>query len=191
MWPILQLGQNMRRHARQHDSNATIYQCKVGKCNFKSLRSDKYIEHMKKNHADMPTPMPMVAAPNQPPLMGTQGAAPTSSNQITSSTDRNRSVLETVSTNSRLLNQTASELNIKTETQNQAEMLTKTNTPHPTLPRPSLLTTSPFNTISPPNKTVVDTFEEPNFPEAQFDEAIILAATASEDDFTSLVSPLL
>ena len=147
---------------------------------------------MKKNHADMPTPMPMsVAAPT---LLGTQGAAPTSSNQITSSTDRNRSVLETVSSNSRLLNQTASELNIKTEThsnQVKAEMLTKTNTPHPTLPRPSLLTTSPFNTISPPNKTVVDTFEEPNFPEAQFDEAIILAATASEDDFTSLVSPLL
>ena len=182
------LAKNMRRHARQHDSNATIYQCKVGKCNFKSLRSDKYIEHMKKNHADMPTPMPMGAGPT---LLGPQGAAPTSSNQITSSTDRNRSVLETVSTNSRLLNQTASELNIKTETQNQAEMLTKTNTPHPTLPRPSLLTTSPFNTISPPNKTVVDTFEEPNFPEAQFDEAIILAATASEDDFTSLVSPLL
>ena len=148
---------------------------------------------MKKNHADMPTPtpMPMVAAP-QPSLMGPQGAAPTSSNQITSTTDRNRSVLETVSSNSRLLNQTTSELNIKTETHNQvkAEMLTKTN-PNPTLPRPSLLTTSPFNTISPPNKTVVDTFEEPNFPEAQFDEAIILAATASEDDFTSLVSPLL
>ena len=57
--------------------------------------------------------------------------------------------------------------------------------------KPNLLTTSPFNTISPPNKTVVDTFEEPNFPETQFDEAIILAATASEDDLTKLVSPLL
>ena len=140
----------------------------------------------------MPNPMPMVAVP-KPPLLRAQGAAPTSSNQITSSTDRNRSVLETVSSNSRLLNHTASELNIKTETHNQvkAEILTKTNTTHPTLQRPSLLTTSPFNTISPPNKTVVDTFEEPNFPEAQFDEAIILAATATEDDFTSLVSPLL
>ena len=60
-----------------------------------------------------------------------------------------------------------------------------------TTTKPSLLTTSPFNTISPPNKTVVDTFEEPNFPETQFDEAIILAATASEDDLTKLVSPLL
>ena len=57
--------------------------------------------------------------------------------------------------------------------------------------KPNLLTTSPFNTISPPNKTVVDTFEEPNFPENQFDEAIIIAATASEDDLTKFVSPLL
>ena len=121
----------MRRHARQHDSNATIYQCKVRNCNFKSLRSDKYIEHMKKNHSDL--------------------------DQQTE--------------------QTKTEL-VKTE-----HVTTTT--------KPSLLTTSPFNTISPPNKTVVDTFEEPNFPETQFDEAIILAATASEDDLTKLVSPLL
>ena len=197
------LAKNMRRHARQHDSNATIYQCKVGKCNFKSLRSDKYIEHMKKNHADMPTPMPMdVASSAPPPNLGAgQGAQPTSSNQITSSSDRNRSVLESVSSNSSLtrlperLLQT--ELNIKTEltqvqphNQVKAEIM-KTNNLQSNPPRPSLLTTSPFNTISPPNKTVVDTFEEPNFPENQFDEAIIIAATASEDDLTKFVSPLL
>ena len=66
-----------------------------------------------------------------------------------------------------------------------------------------MLTSSPFNTVSPPNKTVSDTYdvsmnldldgirtEDPD--EGQFDEALILAAaTASEDEITNLVTPLL
>ena len=66
-----------------------------------------------------------------------------------------------------------------------------------------LLTSSPFNTVSPPNKTVSDTYDvsmnldldgirtqDPD--EGQFDEALILAAaTASEDEITNLVTPLL
>ena len=35
---------------RQHDTNATIYACKIGGCSFNSLRSDKYLEHMKRYH---------------------------------------------------------------------------------------------------------------------------------------------
>ena len=40
----------MRRHARQHDTNATIFNCNITNCSFKTLRSDKYIEHVKKYH---------------------------------------------------------------------------------------------------------------------------------------------
>ena len=55
-----------------------------------------------------------------------------------------------------------------------------------------LLTSSPFNTVSPPNKTVSDTYDAMNLDENQFDEALILAAaTASEEDITNLVTPLL
>ena len=67
----------------------------------------------------------------------------------------------------------------------------------------SLLTTSPFNTVSPPNKTVSDTYDSAAsaasivassdmMDDSQFDEALILAAaTASEEDITNLVTPLL
>ena len=63
-----------------------------------------------------------------------------------------------------------------------------------------LLTSSPFNTVSPPNKTVSDTYDamamdphlDPDIDEGQFDEALILAAAnVSEEDITNLVTPLL
>ena len=59
-----------------------------------------------------------------------------------------------------------------------------------------LLTSSPFNTVSPPNKTVSDTYVamnlDPHLDEGQFDEALILAAAnATEEDITNLVTPLL
>ena len=40
---------------RQHDTNATIYACKVDGCSFSSLRSDKYLEHMKRYHPNPST----------------------------------------------------------------------------------------------------------------------------------------
>ena len=74
----------------------------------------------------------------------------------------------------------------------------------------SLLTTSPFNTVSPPNKTVSDTYDNATsaagagaptpsvtaasviMDDGQFDDALILAAAAaSEEDITNLVTPLL
>lgn len=56
----------------------------------------------------------------------------------------------------------------------------------------SLLTSSPFNTVSPPNKTVTDVYEAMFEDENQFDEALILAAAAaSEEEINSLVTPLL
>ena len=59
-----------------------------------------------------------------------------------------------------------------------------------------LLTSSPFNTVSPPNKTVSDTYVamnlDPHLDEGQFDEALILAAANATDvDLTNLVTPLL
>ena len=34
----------------QHDTNATIFNCNITNCSFKTLLSDKYIEHAKKYH---------------------------------------------------------------------------------------------------------------------------------------------
>ena len=120
---------------------------------------------MKKNHSDLeppPPPPPQPLAARQQQQQKTPVITSLSLSELPSTT-------------------TTTTVRIKTEV--KAEIINKPNN--------SLLTTSPFNTISPPNKTVVDTFEEPNFPENQFDEAIIIAATASEDDLTKFVSPLL
>ena len=42
---------NLRRHMRKHDFLAKKYKCQVEKCQFSSLRADKFMEHMKKNHS--------------------------------------------------------------------------------------------------------------------------------------------
>jgi hypothetical protein len=42
----------MRRHALQHDYNALKYQCKVKNCQFGTIRSDKFIEHMRRHHPE-------------------------------------------------------------------------------------------------------------------------------------------
>lgn len=51
----------MRRHALQHDSTATPKSCPVDKCQFRTLRTDKYLEHLKKYHPEEvpkpPTPV--------------------------------------------------------------------------------------------------------------------------------------
>ena len=44
------LVKNMRRHKAQHDLNALKHRCHVDGCDFASLRSDKFVEHMKKVH---------------------------------------------------------------------------------------------------------------------------------------------
>ena len=151
------LAKNMRRHARQHDQNATIFKCKVNNCVFKSLRSDKYIEHMKKYHPAQETP-------------------------------------EAVEAVTEVTTAAAAAAFAKTET----KVIKSEN-------NSSLLTTSPFNTVSPPNKTVSDTYDSHNtatasvvaspsgmMDDSQLDEALILAAaTASEEDITNLVTPLL
>lgn len=149
------LAKNMRRHARQHDTNATIFKCKVNNCVFKSLRSDKYIEHMKKYHPAQETP-------------------------------------EAIEANTEVSTNVALPAITKTEIKSEKQL--------------SLLTTSPFNTVSPPNKTVSDTYDNAEAPpgvtvaatgsgimdDGQFDEALILAAAAaSEEDITNLVTPLL
>ena len=147
----------MRRHARQHDQNATIFKCKVNNCVFKSLRSDKYIEHMKKYHPAQETPEAVEAV-----------------TEVTTASA------------------VAASAFVKTET----KVIKSENT------NSSLLTTSPFNTVSPPNKTVSDTYDNAAasaavassgiMDDSQFDEALILAAaTASEEDITNLVTPLL
>ena len=165
----------MRRHARQHDTNATIFRCKVNNCSFKSLRSDKYIEHVKKYH-------------------------PTTSPSSPNSISNNHPIVEEKATAN--IDEVNHHVNqIKTETK-----LTVIKSEQ----KSSLLTTSPFNTVSPPNKTVSDTYDNATsaagagaptpsvtaasviMDDGQFDDALILAAAAaSEEDITNLVTPLL
>ena len=123
---------------------------------------------MKKNHSDL-----------EPPTLPTQ---PLAENRIFPKIQSLISGITQIQKTppSLTLSELPSNTTVRIKTEVKAEII-----------KPNLLTTSPFNTISPPNKTVVDTFEEPNFPENQFDEAIIIAATASEDDLTKFVSPLL
>lgn len=169
------LAKNMRRHARQHDTNATIFRCKVNNCSFKSLRSDKYIEHVKKYH-------------------------PTTSPSSPNSISNNHPIVEEKATAN--IDEVNHHVNqIKTETK-----LTVIKSEQ----KSSLLTTSPFNTVSPPNKTVSDTYDNATsaagagaptpsvtaasviMDDGQFDDALILAAAAaSEEDITNLVTPLL
>ena len=169
------LAKNMRRHARQHDTNATIFRCKVNNCSFKSLRSDKYIEHVKKYH-------------------------PTTSPSSPNSISNNHPIVEEKATAN--IDEVNHHVNqIKTETK-----LTVIKSEQ----KSSLLTTSPFNTVSPPNKTVSDTYDNATsaagagaptpsvtaasviMDDSQFDDALILAAAAaSEEDITNLVTPLL
>ena len=167
----------MRRHARQHDTNATIFRCKVNNCVFKSLRSDKYIEHVKKYH---PTTSP--SSPNSAELHHHQS--------------NNHPIVEEKA-NIDEVNHAASQ--IKTETK-----LTVIKSEQ----KSSLLTTSPFNTVSPPNKTVSDTYDnatsaagaptssvrasDVSLDDSLFVEGLILAdAAASEEDISILVTPLL
>lgn len=44
------LVKNMRRHSHQHDKNALKYQCRVPNCQFGTIRSDKFVEHMRRHH---------------------------------------------------------------------------------------------------------------------------------------------
>lgn len=72
---------------------------------------------------------------------------------------------------------------------------TNTTTTVTTTTNTSLMTSSPFNTISPPNKTVSDAYDAAMLNEddtdSQFDEDLILAAaSATDEDITNFVSPL-
>ena len=44
------LVKNMRRHSHQHDKNALKYQCSIPNCQFGTIRSDKFVEHMRRHH---------------------------------------------------------------------------------------------------------------------------------------------
>ena len=214
------LAKNMRRHARQHDTNATIFNCNITNCSFKTLRSDKYIEHVKKYH---PTEE-QTATENQinhqlnitTPIM-----VKTENNLLLSSTTINNPTLLTTKTEKtttiksemelRLYEATTANTNIKTTTRSSSPTLVQNNTNNFTNKTTTttisigtsgqvqtcLLTSSPFNTVSPPNKTVSDTYVDamnldPHLDEGHFDEALMLAAAnATEEDITNLVTPLL
>jgi hypothetical protein len=160
------LAKNMRRHARQHDTNATIYKCKINNCNFKTLRSDKFVEHMKKYHPeddelDVDTMMTKTN-PNPNPT--------------------------------KKMNIIKAEIQIKAEQQVtlEAPPVESDAFKRPQITKVgAILASSPFNTVSPPNKTVSDTYDANSFNDADFEEAILASNSRSEDDMNQLVTPLL
>lgn len=220
------LAKNMRRHARQHDTNATIFNCNITNCSFKTLRSDKYIEHVKKYH---PTEE-QNATENQlnhhqntilnhttTPIM-----VKTENNLLLSSTTINNPTLLTTKTEKNTTIKSEMELRLHETTTANITNIKTTRSSSPTLVQNNtnnftnktttttisigttsgqvqtcLLTSSPFNTVSPPNKTVSDTYVDamnldPHLDEGHFDEALMLAAAnATEEDITNLVTPLL
>ena len=224
------LAKNMRRHARQHDTNATIFNCNITNCSFKTLRSDKYIEHVKKYH---PTEELQNATENQiinnhhhqailnhttPIIVKTENNLLLSSTTINNPTTVGRTLTKTENNTIKSemelrLHETTANMNntnIKTTTrscspsplvQQNTNFTNKTTTTTISIGtsgqiQTCLLTSSPFNTVSPPNKTVSDTYVAMNLDshldEGHFDEALMLAAAnATEEDITNLVTPLL
>ena len=222
------LAKNMRRHARQHDTNATIFNCNITNCSFKTLRSDKYIEHVKKYH---PTEE-QNATENQlnhqqtilnhtitPIMVKTENnlllSSTTTINNptlLTTKTEKNTTIKsemelrlhETTTANTNLI-KTTTRSSSPTLVQNNTNNFTNNKTTTTTISigttsgqvQTCLLTSSPFNTVSPPNKTVSDTYVDamnldPHLDEGHFDEALMLAAAnATEEDITNLVTPLL
>ena len=215
----------MRRHARQHDTNATIFNCNITNCSFKTLRSDKYIEHVKKYHPTeeqnatenhilnlnrtlnhTTTPI-MVKTENNLLLSSTTINNPTTVGTLTLTKTENNTIKSEMELR---LHETTANTNIKTTTrscspptlvQQNTNFTNKTTTTTISIGtsgqvQTCLLTSSPFNTVSPPNKTVSDTYVamnlDPHLDEDHFDEALMLAAAnATEEDITNLVTPLL
>ncbi len=185
----------MRRHARQHDTSATVYKCKVNSCIFKSLRSDKYLEHVKKYHPDEEEAQQHQKS--KQPLQSPQLPPPPQVDQISNST--NDVVLSSSAANANdgdkdfVKPDDAIEVEVDAgdadedeeedveAEEGQAAVVTKKNLPA------VVLTASPFNTVSPPNKTVSDTYES-TF--NNFDEQLIGLGTGDhdEDDISRLVS---
>ena len=217
----------MRRHARQHDTNATIFNCNITNCSFKTLRSDKYIEHVKKYHPTEEQNATENQLNHQHQTILNHTTTPimvkTENNLLLSSTTINNPTLLTTKTekNTTIKSEmelrlhettTANTMNIKTTrsssptlVQNNTNNFTNNKTTTTTISigttsgqvQTCLLTSSPFNTVSPPNKTVSDTYVDamnldPHLDEGHFDEALMLAAAnATEEDITNLVTPLL
>lgn len=216
------LAKNMRRHARQHDTNATIFNCNITNCSFKTLRSDKYIEHVKKyhpteeqnatenqiNHHDqtilnhITTPI-MVKTENNLLLSSTTINNPTTlltkTEKNTIKSEMELRLHETTTANTNIIKTTRSSPTlVQNNTNNFTNKTTTTTISIGTSGQVQtcLLTSSPFNTVSPPNKTVSDTYVamnlDPHLDEGHFDEALMLAAAnATEEDITNLVTPLL
>ena len=216
------LAKNMRRHARQHDTNATIFNCNITNCSFKTLRSDKYIEHVKKyhpteeqnatenqiNHHDqtilnhITTPI-MVKTENNLLLSSTTINNPTilltKTEKNTIKSEMELRLHETTTANTNIIKTTRSSPTlVQNNTNNFTNKTTTTTISIGTSGQVQtcLLTSSPFNTVSPPNKTVSDTYVamnlDPHLDEGHFDEALMLAAAnATEEDITNLVTPLL
>ena len=182
----------MRRHARQHDTNAIIFRCKVPNCTFKTQRSDKYKEHVKKYH---PTNIP----PDPPkPLSPLKLTPKTEKSPLKIKTEINETPTTTTVVNlkaekSHLIKHERPEIRPAARLLTTAASITATPVsiaaPSSGLIRNnSLLTSSPFNTVSPPNKTVSDAYEAMFEDENQFDEALILAAAAaSEEEINNLI----
>ena len=167
------LVKNMRRHSQQHDKNALKYQCRVPNCQFGTIRSDKFVEHMRRHH-----PTSSEATPERLKTATSDGAgrrkrrksSPAASSSSTTSMLVAAAAAESaakmklesaplpplqVATSSAIANSSTSTpsatVTIADVTGPGTELASEASPP----PRARLLK-NPFDTISPPNRTIAN-----------------------------------
>ena len=168
------LVKNMRRHSHQHDKNALKYQCSVPNCQFGTIRSDKFVEHMRRHHPtseEAPERLKSVAERAQATLDGAGGGgrrkrrkslpAATSSLLVAAAGSAAKIKLESPAPPPQVAPPSAVANSSTTTPSSSSVTAAEVAVPGPDLgsvtppPRARLLK-NPFDTISPPNRTIAN-----------------------------------
>ena len=148
------LAKNMRRHARQHDRNAISYSCNIPGCTFSSLRSDKYLEHVKRYHP--PEDEKQKSVRPQQPKNEQQPLIQETKPKLTfleSTLFHNRGFNQKQPSKRTITPAIAPVSTVPTATQPSVQQQNDIKQEIKAEPK---LANSLFNTVSPPNKTVTD-----------------------------------
>ena len=158
---------NLRRHSHQHDKNALKYQCSVANCQFGTIRSDKFVEHMRRHHPSEE------AADRAKPAGGRVSAAAAVGPPSLEGRKRRKS--SPVATPSLLVAAAGSAAEIKLEGSPRHDVVvpiaSSSSTPAAAVsvaapaapnvdgspaPQRARLLKNPFDTVSPPNRTIAN-----------------------------------
>ncbi len=137
------LVKNMRRHALQHDYNALKYQCKVKNCQFGTIRSDKFAEHMRRHHPEE----------QEIQRMSVAAAAKRSTTAAVAAVAADRKAAIAVAPTATV---TSSEVTVASKAEEVAKAAdVAQQNPGVGGEKPKLLK-NPFDTINPPNRTITN-----------------------------------